>query len=221
MLRPMASCIAPVLFGAVLAWGIGFVSFMSSVTQIAQVPVQADGIVALTGGADRIETAFHLLAEKRAKLLLVSGMGGRADLAELAHRAGLDPGLLAGEVTLGRKATSTRGNAMETASWARENGLHSLLVVTAGYHMPRALTELSRAMPEVALYPVPVVSSAMQASAGVRDPKLLRLMAEEYSKWLLARLGFTALDMPRDLAGLGTLGRTSHNAARSGRDAAG
>ena len=221
MLRPMASCIAPVLFGAVLAWGIGFVSFMSSVTQIAQVPVQADGIVALTGGADRIETAFHLLAEKRAKLLLVSGMGGRADLAELAHRAGVDPGLLTGQVTLGRKAASTRGNAMETASWARENGLHSLLVVTAGYHMPRALTELSRAMPDVALYPVPVVSSAMQASAGVRDPKLLRLMAEEYSKWLLARLGFTALDMPRDLAGLGTLGRTSHNAARSGRDAAG
>ena len=32
----------------------------------------------------------------------------------------------------------TRGNAAETAAWARANAIHSLLVVTAGYHMPRA-----------------------------------------------------------------------------------
>ena len=41
--------------------------------------------------------------------------------------------------------------------------MHSLIVVTAGYHMPRALAELRRALPDVTLYPVPVQPPAMRA----------------------------------------------------------
>jgi uncharacterized SAM-binding protein YcdF (DUF218 family) len=187
---------------------------MHRVTQVEATPLEADGIVALTGGAERVETALHLLAESRARVLLLSGIGGGAELAELAHRAGLDPARLPGRVTLGRQATSTRGNAVETASWVRENGIRSLIVVTAGYHMPRALTELSRAMPDVTLYPVPVMPPAMHGPAGLRDRGTLRLMAEEYSKWLLARIGLSWFGLQNEIAGLDSEPRASHEMAR-------
>ncbi len=65
----------------------------------------------------------------------------------------MDPVPLAAHVTLGRSATSTLGNAEETATWVRTHDIHSLIVVTADYHMPRALLEMEREMPGVTLYP--------------------------------------------------------------------
>ncbi len=97
----------------------------------AQVPPHVDGIVAFTGGAGRVETALRLLAEGRGDKLLLSGIGGGAELARTGRLAGVDPVPLAARVTMGRNATTTRGNASETAAWARANDIHSLLVVTA------------------------------------------------------------------------------------------
>ena len=144
--------------------------------------------MALTGGAERVETALKLLAGGRADVLLVSGVGAATDFPALARRAGVDPALRV-RVTLGRAAASTRGNAAETAEWARANGVHSLIVVTSGYHMPRALAELSRALPEARLHPVPVLPPATRDPA----PVALRLLASEYTKWLLAEAGLSAL----------------------------
>ena len=55
--------------------------------------------------------------------------------------------------------------------------------------MPRALTELARALPGVVLYPAPVDPE------GSHQPGLAmaRLLIEEYSKYLAARLDLTAL----------------------------
>ena len=75
--------------------------------------------MAFTGGPERVETALRLLAEDRADRLLLSGIGGGAELAELAHRAGVDPLPLASRVTIDRNAATTRGNATDTADWAR------------------------------------------------------------------------------------------------------
>jgi uncharacterized SAM-binding protein YcdF (DUF218 family) len=143
--------------------------------------------VAFTGGPERVETALRLLADGRADRLLLSGIGGGAELAELAHRAGVDPVPLATRVTIDRSATTTRSNAAQTAEWARTNDIRSILVVTASYHMPRALTELERALPEVQLYPLPVV--ATERTDGVP----LRLVAEEYLKFLATTAGLSAV----------------------------
>ena len=138
---------------------------------------------------ERGKIAPPLLAQGRARLLLVSGVGGAAEFGELAHRAGV-ASALAPRVTLGRAAASTHGNAAETADWARAHAVHSLIVVTAGYHMPRALAELGRALPGVALYPVPVQPPAMR---GDTDPATFRLLAAEYTKWLATEAGLSAL----------------------------
>ena len=170
----------------VLAWGAGFGWFLLAASRDTPAPARADGIVALTGGADRVATALQLLAEGRAPVLLVSGVGHGTDIGALAHQAGLERDAIAERVTLGRTATTTAGNAAETAAWAHASRLTSLLVVTAGYHMPRALLELGRALPDVVLYPVPVQPPAMRSR---RDPAVWRLLAVEYTKWIAVRLG--------------------------------
>lgn len=184
----------------VCAWATGFAWFVHTARRPGPPVPAADGIVALTGGADRVDTALHLLAQGRAPRLLISGVARGVDLDDLARRVRSAPdgratdgratdGAAMGErVSLGR-AASTLGNAAETAAWARAHGLRSLLVVTAGYHMPRALLEIGRALPEVALHPVPVQPPALRG-AGLAAT---RLLAVEYTKLLAAHLGLARL----------------------------
>ena len=173
---------------ALLSCAAGFAWFMNLAGRGPQAPAHTDGIVAFTGGPERVETALRLLAEGRADRLLLSGIGGGAELSELAHRAGLDPLPLAARVTIDRSAATTRGNALATADWVHAKDIHSLLVVTASYHMPRALTELERTLPHVALYPLPVVQPE-----GPTESPPLRLMAEEYIKFLATATGLTSM----------------------------
>ena len=172
-----------------LAWASGFVWFVSVAWRPQITPPHADGIVVLTGGADRVNVGLRLLADNAADLLLVSGVGRPADFPELAHRAGVDRAL-APRVTLGRLASSTFGNAMETADWVALHHIHTLIVVTAGYHMPRALVELRQRLPGVVLYPVTVQPPGTRS---LDDALAWRLLAEEYTKFLAAELGLTDL----------------------------
>lgn len=185
--RRLATGLAACALVLVLAWSAGFVWFVMETTADSGAPSQADGIVVLTGGAERIETALHLLAEGHGRVLLISGVNRAAEFSSLAHRAGVDPAL-SSRVTLGRVATDTRGNAAETAAWAEENHLKSILVVTSGYHMPRALAELRGALPGVALHPVAVLPPATRQ--GVTSSRL-RLLAEEYTKLLAVESGLS------------------------------
>jgi len=182
-----------IVVALLLGWAAGLVWFIRLADRAEPVPPRADGIVALTGGADRVETALHLLAEGRAGWLLVSGIGPGPDLASLAKRSLVDAAPLAARIELGRQATSTRGNAAETAAWVHVKDIHSLIVVTAWYHMPRALTELARAVPGVVLYPSPVEPEGSHPPDMAMAWAMARLLAEEYSKYLAARLDLTAL----------------------------
>lgn len=185
------------LFALIVGWDMGLVWFIQYATRAMPPPPLADGVVALTGGAERVETALRLLQAHRARWLLLSGIGVGVDLAVLSHRAGVDPAPITDQVTLGRQAASTRGNALETAAWARDHDIHTLIVVTAYYHMPRALTELRRALPDVTLYPEPVLRPQQ---GGIGPVVTLRLTAGEYTKYLLALVGITTLLPGRDQA---------------------
>jgi uncharacterized SAM-binding protein YcdF (DUF218 family) len=178
------------------AWLAGFLWFVSDVVRPPALPQKADGIVVLTGGADRVATGLRLLEDGCCQRMLISGVGHGAELASLLRGSGGAPGALpanlAGLITLGRVATSTAGNADETAAWAQANHLHSLLVVTAFYHMPRALFELGRTDPALSLHPVPV--SPRAAHGGLAT---LSLLAAEYTKFLASTAGLTRLEHAR------------------------
>ncbi len=175
---------------AALVWLAGFTLFEYDARRAVAPPPLADGIVALTGGADRIETALRLFADGRAPRLLVSGLGHGADLNEILRRLPVDPASLANQITLGRVATDTVGNAAETAAWARQNGLRSIIVVTAGYHMARALREIARELPGVELRAYPVRPPALRSPD---DLATLRLLASEYDKLLAVWFGLNRL----------------------------
>jgi len=171
--------------------GAGFAWFSAEARRPAAIPPAADGIVVLTGGAGRVEMGLRLLAEHRGARLLVSGTG-RGDLADLVAAAGLPPAIAAqiahDRVTLGRDARSTRGNARETAAWAGTHAVRSLIVVTSGYHMRRAVWELRRTLPaQVALHPAPLVPHLPDG----HDAVPVRLLAAEYAKWLGAMAGLS------------------------------
>ena len=190
----------------------GFVWFVHAAGLPGEVPGHADGIVALTGGAERVETALRLLAEGKADRLLISGVGGAAEFGELAHRAKVDPALGA-KVTLGRAALSTRGNASETADWARAQRIATLIVVTASYHMPRALAELTRTLPDVTLYPAPVQSAALRELGRLG---YLRLLASEFGKWMAAEMGLSGLTSRHDERTAGRGGGATANTEHGG-----
>jgi uncharacterized SAM-binding protein YcdF (DUF218 family) len=172
-------------------WAGGLIWFVHATRLSSEAPPpHTDGIVALTGGAGRVELALHLLATGRADRLLLSGIGGGTDLATLGRLAGIDTVSLESRITVGRYAASTRGNGIETAAWAERNGINSLIVVTAAYHMPRALTELRQNLPKVQLFPLPVGSGS--APGAVERGVTFRLEAAEYTKYLLSASGLAA-----------------------------
>lgn len=188
--RPASRLQAGLMLVFVLvAWLAGLAWFVEVAARPGENLTQADGIVALTGGAERVEEALRLLAANHGSVLLISGTGGATELHMLTRRAGLDPAPIASRVTLGRAAMSTYGNALETARWTRDNNIRSLIVVTAFYHMPRALLELRRSLPGVTLIPHPVGAFG-NGEAGRLT--IARLLVEEYSRYLVATTGLSS-----------------------------
>lgn len=180
-----------VLAAVPLLWGAGFGLFLAALPPDPADPPRGAGIVVLTGGTGRVGEGLRLLEADPSARLLVSGVHQATGFADLVRGEGRDGEALVGRVTLGRTARSTRGNAEETAAWARAEAIDTLIVVTSAYHMPRALLLLRRALPEARLVPHPVTPRAWREPWGRLSPASLRLAAQEYVKWLAALAGVT------------------------------
>jgi uncharacterized SAM-binding protein YcdF (DUF218 family) len=173
---------------AVAAVTAGFSWFVWSVpTQEVKLNGNADGIVVLTGGSSRVADAIELLSEGRGKRLLITGVHRATTSAEIARVAPAYGRLIACCVDLDHSALNTVGNALETKRWANTNRIRSLIVVTSNYHMPRAMAELGRQLPDVFLIPFPVVTEKMR-----NDPwwnfTTAKLLLSEYLKYIVAQV---------------------------------
>lgn len=182
----------------VMFWGVGLLAFTSRIERStpAPEPVAADALVALTGNATvRITTAVKLLEEGKGERLLVSGVNRKASAADIQGVSKATRALFACCVQLGFEAADTKGNAVETAAWVKHEGYKSLIVVTADYHMPRAMLELKGAMPGVELTPYPIVTQEIDATRWWTSSVQARRMLTEYTKYLavFAREAFLSL----------------------------
>ena len=181
-----------------LVWAAGLFAFAAHVSRStpAPDPPASDGVVALTGGSSlRIEAATELLEQGLAQRLLISGVNPEATREQVREATSTAGRAFDCCVDLGFRAENTVGNAHETADWTHYHHYRTLIVVTADYHMPRALLELHAAMPGVTLHPYPVVTEVLDVRRWWASPEASRRMVVEYCKYLavLARSGLDRL----------------------------
>lgn len=186
--------IARKAFFAILAGGaflgvamtLGFAGFALSLPREEYaIPVKAEGVVALTGGSDRVLDAATLLASGQASRMLITGVNRATRSAVLAKILPVSREMFDCCVDLGYQALDTAGNAKETRDWAHDHNItRSLIVVTSNYHMPRAMVEISAALPDVALYAFPVVSEHINVADWASDLRVARFIGKEYVKYL-------------------------------------
>jgi uncharacterized SAM-binding protein YcdF (DUF218 family) len=187
-----------------LVWVIGLVAFVTRIPHEGDVDLTAtDAAVVLTGGCERLEAGLELLATGHAKKLLISGVNKNVDIATLlaslnpAEVPKLPPETIACCIALGYSAEDTRGNAVETADWMRQQRFKSIRLITAAYHMPRSMLEFHRAMPGVQVLPYPVFPRQVRQEGWWRWPGTTNLLIREYNKYLVALL--RGLILPGDV----------------------
>jgi len=179
----LAVCLAALLFAS------GFYWFVQQMPLVELSPTRnADGIVVLTGGALRISDALELLSSGHGRRLLISGVNRTTRSYEIARLVPEHQRWFSCCVDLGHAATNTIGNAVETRRWVEDRGFKSLIVVTANYHMPRAMVEVSHELPDVALVPYAVVSDRVKVDGWWDNPSTARLLFLEYLKYIVARV---------------------------------
>ena len=172
----------------ILIWAAGLFAFASRVAHStpAQAPMRADGIVALTGpSALRMAAAMKLLEDGKGSRVLVSGVNRLVSRDEVRSVSKAPGRLFECCVDLGFSAADTIGNGRETAAWARVHRFSRLIVVTADYHMPRAVLELHGALPEAQIQPYPVATDELDAHRWWRSASGARRMTLEYCKYLV------------------------------------
>ena len=180
-----------VIAGTLLVYLAGFLIFLARMPVAPGASPRADAIVALTGGVARLDTAVALLEKGAGQRLLISGVDMETEKETLGRMAGGGP-RFACCADVGYAADDTHGNAEEAAGWAREHKYKSLIIVTARYHMPRALREFADVMPEVAVTPYPVENGSVDMASWWRHRDTAVLLQREYIKYLGA-LAMTAI----------------------------
>jgi uncharacterized SAM-binding protein YcdF (DUF218 family) len=158
-----------------IVWGLGFAVFALTLPRPAG-DQQTDAIVVLTGGAGRLDRGLGLIAAHRAQRLFVSGADRTVRKKELAARTGRPIALFDCCVDLGQESVDTRTNATETARWLKAHHYRSVRLITTDWHMPRAHSDLNRAISGAG---ITVVPDAIRSQPG------LMTLFTEYNKYVL------------------------------------
>lgn len=173
---------AQVVILAGIFWLAGFGWFLATLPEsdALEAGVEIDGIVVLTGSPGRVQAGLDSLARGKGRRLLISGVNRDLARETILNAFGGAASAQACCIDLGREARDTHGNAIEAAEWAEQQGFRSLLVVTADYHLPRALLELGREMENVTLFAHAVDSHAPILSMASEFNKYLFSIARDY-----------------------------------------
>jgi uncharacterized SAM-binding protein YcdF (DUF218 family) len=162
-----------------ILYGLGFALFAVTLGTPADAETaKVDAIVAITGGKGRIEHGVMLLADGRARRLLIAGADPSVRKTDLVRRLGASRKLFDCCVDLGSESVDTRSNAEEAKRWLDRRRYKSVRLVTSDWHMRRARYEFNRQLEG----DIEIVPDAVPT-----EPNFMTLFAE-YNKYLLRRL---------------------------------
>lgn len=159
---------------------------------------EVDVIVALAGGRGRIAYAAKLWDEARLAradrappVLYLSGVGAHVEIESLKDQ-GVSPEVMSHlkqeSVVLERVSGNTFENAQIFSSFAKQQNWRKIIVVTAPYHMKRALYVLDAALDEgFTLYSYPSPVELFQEEEWRHSIDGLFVTFVEYIKWVTYR----------------------------------
>lgn len=177
-----------VLLAAITA--AGFVSFAARTRSLGGVPcASADAVVVLTGGRNRAEEGLKLLKNGNARMMILSGVNRDADLDSIFLNSLSNAER--GNIILDKESTSTYLNAVEVRGIMRRMRLNSMLLLTSGYHMPRAEYIFRKLMPrDIKILPCSVATPNFDMERWWAGDSLTILFAE-FVKYYLFVAGFS------------------------------
>ncbi len=150
----------------------------------------AEAIIVLTGGSGRLKAGAMLLKDKKADALLISGVNVRLSDKGLFKQMPVLDKKLKKDVSIGREAENTKGNAIEAKQWMTENNYDTAIIVTSYWHMERAMLEFSHIMEdkEFIAYPVLADDYLSKGRYGYLSKDMLLLLFKEYCKLNMRKL---------------------------------
>ncbi len=192
MIKVPHSLVVIITIGAAV-WLYGFLTFVSGIEDLREPGIgtgiaNADAIVVLTGGSERVTTGLELLESGNGKKLFISGVHKGLTMDGILGAQPVPADVRACCITLGYQAGSTTGNAEETREWMTAENYQSLHLVTANYHMPRSLLLFHAAMPDIKIIPYPVTPDSVKLYEWWMHPGTIELLVTEYNKFLLANI---------------------------------
>jgi uncharacterized SAM-binding protein YcdF (DUF218 family) len=172
----------------ILLWFAGFGWFVGRTLSLKQHDINepTGAIVVLTGGKGRIEAGLDLFAARRGLFLFITSVHPDITEATIRERWDGETQLPICCIAIDYDAETTAQNAQAALNWinsvkeASGQEITSIRLVTSNYHMMRALVDFQRFMPDMVLYPHPVISP----DANIHDEIFWRLMMREYHKYL-------------------------------------
>jgi uncharacterized SAM-binding protein YcdF (DUF218 family) len=167
-------------------WMGGLVDFYGRIPPESPPEIaKADAIIVLTGGKKRIEAGVELLRANKAPKMFITGVG--KDVGDLALLKRMDVAPQnAAKISLGHEAVDTFGNVAEAQKWIAENEVKSIILVTANYHMPRALGLFTKTMPDIEIHPYSVISPDFIRTEWPSNEKVRKIILSEYHKFLMS-----------------------------------
>ena len=171
----------------ILIWLIGYGAFVLNILSKTHDTYQnPDAIIVLTGGNNRIATGLQLFSEKKAPKLFITGVNASVSDTDInALWTGDTP--LPCCIEMGREATTTRENAIETKDWIEKNNIKSIILVTSDYHTDRALQEFRALIPHIAIHKHPV----KEQKYSLKHLNFWKLTFSEYNKLIFRKVILT------------------------------
>ncbi len=169
-----------------------FVDFMETMRAdtFANECGHADAIVALTGGSGRLKKALALLLSEKGDYLIISGVNKSSDIGSIFFVEFMEKKYVPHErVIMEKGSKSTYENALATKKIVEFRNFKSLILLTSGYHMRRALYTFRRVLPfDVAICAYPVYSPNFKLDNIWRDSRSFFILLSEFIKFYWYRL---------------------------------